>query len=80
VRACQRKLSALVVVKRGWRPALIHVTLSAFGYAILSRKLAGVQIGVTGLTIFGRALELDFVCPGQSFVTFVTSDPAMRTR
>jgi hypothetical protein len=77
VRPGQRKLGALVVVKRGRRPALVHVTIPAFRDAILGRKLAAVRIGVTRLTVYGCALKLNLMCVKLRLVTFVAGDSAM---
>lgn len=77
VRACQWKLSALIVVKRGRLPALVHMALGAAGNSILGGKLRAVRIAVTRLTIGGRTLELNFVRARLRFVTFVTRDSTM---
>ena len=79
VRTCQRELRALVVVKRRGRPALIHMAISTFCDSILGNKLAAVWIRVASFTIRRRSPELNFVGTRGRFVTFVTSDRAMRS-
>ena len=78
VSARQRELSTLVVVKRGGRPALIHVAITALGDSVLGGKLTAVRVCVAPLTILRGALELNFVRTGGHFVTFVARNCAMR--
>ena len=77
VRPCQGKRSALIVVERGRRPALVHMAVSALGYAVFSSKLARVRIGVAAFAILGRSLELNLVRIGGHFVTLVTCNRSM---
>lgn len=77
VRPCQRELSALIVVERRGRPALIHMAISTFCDSVLGNKLATVRIRMTSFAIRRRSLELNFVGTRGRFVTFVTSDRAM---
>ena len=77
VRACQGKLSAFIVVKRGRLPPLIHMAISAFHHSILGRKLAAVRIRVARFTIFRRAFELNLVGVRQRFVALPTCDSTM---
>lgn len=78
VAARQRELRPFVVVKCGRRPPLVDMALRAFCISVLGGELAAVRIGVTRFTIRRRSLELNFVGTRGRFVTFVTSDRAMR--
>jgi len=77
VRPCQRELSALIVVKRRGRPALIHMAICTFCNSVLGNKLAAVRVRMTSFAIRRRSLELNFVGTSGHFVTFVTCDRAM---
>ena len=77
VAARQRKLSALVMVKRGRRPALLDMAIPAFRDPVFGGKLATVRICMAGFAILRRPIELNLVGTGEHFVTFVTSDRAM---
>lgn len=77
VAACQGELSALIVVKRGRGPALIHMAITALSDSILGNKLTAVLIRVAGFALFWRPFELNFVGAGESLVALVTSDSAM---
>lgn len=77
VRPCQRELSALIVVKRRRRPALVHVAIATLRDAIPGGELGAVRIRVTGLTIFWRAFELNLMRGRLRLVTFLASDSAM---
>ena len=77
VSACQRKLSALIVVKRRRRPTLVHVAVSALRDSILRGKLAAVHVRVTRITICRRSFELNFVIARGDFVTVRAADRAM---
>ncbi len=77
VRSCQRELSALIVVERRGRPALIHMAISTFCDSFLGNELAAVWICMTRLAIRRRSLKLNFVRTRGRFVTFITSDRAM---
>lgn len=78
VAARQRKLCALVVIKCGGRPALVHMAIHALGDSILGCKLAGVRIRVAGLAFFRRSLELNVVRAGRRFVALIAGNRAMR--
>src|ERR1700722_11679754 len=75
--ACQRELSAFVVVKHGGRPPLVHMAIRTFCDPSLGNKLAAVRIAVARFAIRGRSLELDFVGTGGHFVAFITCDSTM---
>jgi len=79
VPACQRELRALIVVKRGWRPALIHMAIRAFGDSVLGRELAAVWIRMAGFAILGRSLELNVMSAGNGFVAVIAGRHAMRS-
>src|SRR6202166_902318 len=70
VAACQRELSAFVMVKCGRRPALFQMTISALRDSVLGGKLAAVGIRVAAFAILGRALKLNFVGAGKQLVAF----------
>lgn len=77
VAACQRELSALIVVKFGGGPALIHVAICAFCNSILGNELVGVWIRVARFAILWRPFELNFVGAGGCLVTFSARGAAM---
>ena len=77
VRPCQRKLSALIVVKRRRRPALVHVAVATLRDAIPGGELCAVRICVAGLAVFRRVFELNLMRGRLRLVTFAARDAAM---
>jgi len=77
VSACQRELSAFVVVERGGRPTLIHVTIPALRDSIFRGKLAAVRICVAPFAILRRSLELNLLAARERLVAFVACNGAM---
>ena len=63
----QRKRRALIMVEGGRRPAHSGVTIRAARLAVLG-ELPRVNVGMTLLAIFRRALERDFANPGSSLM------------
>ena len=77
VSACQRELSAFVVVERGGRPTLIHVTIPALRDSVFRGKLAAVRICVAPFAILRRSLELNLLAARERLVAFVACNGAM---
>ncbi len=75
--ALQRKTCPLVVVKLGWDPALLSMTVGALRLsftAVMGQKLPAVWVGVARLAVVRCALELDLFRSGPHFVTSATSN------
>jgi hypothetical protein len=73
----QRKLRALVMIERRWRPSLHDMTVPTFGNSIPRDKLPRVRIGMTRLASLWRAFELDFVRPLRRLVAIAANDGSM---
>ena len=76
----QCKLRTFIVIECRRRPALVHMAIRAFCYAILGGKLAAVRIRVTRFAIVWCSLELDFVRSGQGLVALAAHHDPMRSR
>ena len=73
----QGELSALIVVKIGRGPPLIHMAIPALCDSVLGHKLAAVRIRVAGFALLRCTLELNLVGAGEHLVAFAARDPAV---
>ena len=75
----QRELRALIVIKRGRRPPLVHMAILALGDpSFLGRELRPVRIRVAGFAFLRRPFELNLVGARKHLMAFVTGHRAMR--
>lgn len=75
--APQWEACPLVVVERGWGPALLRMAVGALRFSIttvMGQKLPAVWVGVARLAVVRCALELNLFCSEFRFVTSTASD------
>lgn len=64
----KRELSALIVIKYGWDPALHYVAVRAWRYPGLGRELVRVRVSMALFAFYRRPLELYFMSSRKRFM------------
>jgi hypothetical protein len=79
VTASEGELGALVVIEGRRRPSLNGVAIRAWGNPVLGGELSSMRVGVAGIAVLRRSLELDVMSAGKRLVAIGASDHAMRS-
>ena len=79
VAAGEGELRAFVVIEGRGRPALSGVAIRARRHAVLGGELTSVRVGVAGVAILRRSLELNVMRAGRRLMAIVAGDHAMRS-